>query len=148
VHVDAIYGVDNSVAGSAEFIVGAGPTGLGTLATDAKRTHRLYIVSTNASHPIRSNTPASTNTDVYITTATSSPRFGGLVITPVASDPSVCAAKTTGHCGFREITSLSYWGAVLIVNTLTGFAMEFIGDLHDSAVTGATNNVATASGLN
>jgi hypothetical protein len=107
----------------------------------------LYIVATNASHPIQSNTSAGTNTDVYMTTA-SEARFGGLVIGPVASHPGICAAKTSVYCGSREITSLSYWGAVLIVNTLTGFAMEFIGDAHDSAVTGATNNVATASGLN
>jgi hypothetical protein len=146
VHVDAVYGVDGSVAGSAEFTVGSVSTG--TLATDAKRTHRLYIVATNASHSIQSNTPTSTNTDNFITTATSSPRFGSVVITPVASHPGICAVKTTVYCGFREITSLNFWGAVLIVNTLTGFAMEFIGDAHDSAVTGATNNVATASGLN
>jgi hypothetical protein len=142
-----VYGVDGSVAGSAEFTVGSGPTSLGTLATDVKRTHRLYIVSTNASHPIRSNASAGTNTDVYMTTA-SEARFGSVLITPVASNPSICAISIAGHCGFREITSLNFWGAVLIVNTLTGFAMEFIGDLHDSAVTGATNNVATASGLN
>jgi hypothetical protein len=147
VHVDAIYGVDGALAGSREFTVGPGATGLGTLATDIKRTHRLYIVTTNASHSIKSAS-ASTDQDNYMTLSTSSTRFGSLRITPVASNPERCVASTTGHCGFREITSLNFWGAVLIVNTLTGFAMEFIGDAHDSTATGGTNSVATASGLN
>jgi len=28
---------------------------------------------------------------------------------------------------------LSYWGAVVVETNTTGFAMEFIGDMHDSS---------------
>ena len=34
--------------------------------------------------------------------------------------------------GFRDTTMLSYWGAVVIEQNTTGFAMEFIGDMNDS----------------
>tara|TARA_Y100001960_G_scaffold171575_1_gene179904 strand:- start:54 stop:755 length:702 start_codon:yes stop_codon:yes gene_type:complete len=35
--------------------------------------------------------------------------------------------------GFRDATMLSYWGAVVIEQNTTGFAMEFIGDMQDSS---------------
>ena len=34
--------------------------------------------------------------------------------------------------GIRDITTLSYWGSVIIETNTTGFAMEFIGDMNDS----------------
>ena len=40
---------------------------------------------------------------------------------------------TGGIDGWRDVTMLSFWGAVVIETNTTGFAMEFIGDMHDSA---------------
>ena len=51
------------------------------------------------------------------------------------TDKSACATNNT-HLhggGFRDATMLSYWGAVVIEQNTTGFAMEFIGDMHDSS---------------
>ena len=47
--------------------------------------------------------------------------------------PGKCANNNTGNGGgFRDTTMLSYWGAVVIEQNTTGFAMEFIGDMNDS----------------
>ena len=43
---------------------------------------------------------------------------------------------------------LSFWGAVVIETNTTGFAMEFIGDMHDSAATPSMDNIAGVSGVN
>ncbi len=40
--------------------------------------------------------------------------------------------NTRNGGGFRDTTMLSYWGAVVIEQNTTGFAMEFIGDMNDS----------------
>jgi hypothetical protein len=55
-----------------------------------------------------------------------------------------CNGDATGRThlhggGFRDSTMLSYWGAVVIEQNTTGFAMEFIGDMNDS--TGASGVV-------
>jgi hypothetical protein len=34
--------------------------------------------------------------------------------------------------GIRDITTLSYWGSVIIETNTAGFSMEFIGDMNDS----------------
>ena len=42
---------------------------------------------------------------------------------------------------------LSFWGAIVIEANTTGFAMEFIGDMHDSAATPSMDNIAGVSGV-
>ena len=53
------------------------------------------------------------------------------------TDKSNCEATANNtHLhggGFRDATMLSYWGAVVIEQNTTGFAMEFIGDMQDSS---------------
>jgi hypothetical protein len=62
----------------------------------------------------------------------------------VASNPNrIWLTRDTGggdtgvangyHEGFRDATMLSYWGSIVIESNTTGFAMEFIGDMNDSA---------------
>jgi len=61
------------------------------------------------------------------------------------TDKSACASNNT-HLhggGFRDATMLSFWGAVVIEQNTTGFAMEFIGDMHDSS---AMSGVDTRQG--
>ena len=43
---------------------------------------------------------------------------------------------------------LSYWGSVVVEANSTGFALEFIGDLQDSAATGDLHDTHTVSGVN
>ena len=64
---------------------------------------------------------------------TDNPARGQVVINPIASNPEVWPGTTnTSSRGAREVTMLSMWGVIVVRDTLIGFAMEFIGDAHDS----------------
>ncbi len=65
---------------------------------------------------------------------------GFLSFQPVASDPNL----TISGGGYADVTMLSFWGAVVVQSTSTGFAMEFIGDANDSRVL----NQPLVSGMN
>ena len=43
---------------------------------------------------------------------------------------------------------LSFWGAIVIEANTTGFGMEFIGDMQDSAATPSMANIVGVSGVN
>ena len=81
-------------------------------------------------------------TGVELISGISGFRHGFVDIGPVASNPEVSAQ------GFRDVTMLNYWGAVVIEKNTTGFAMEFIGDMHDSAATSVMDNSVPVSGVN
>jgi hypothetical protein len=100
-------------------------------------TNRIFIV--RSTHPTINSTSL---TDVELVTGSSIFQHGFLHFNPVASNPE------TSVNGFRDITRLSYWGAVVLENNTTGFAMEFIGDTQDSAATPTMANSATVSGIN
>jgi hypothetical protein len=100
-------------------------------------TNRIFIV--RSTHPTINSTSL---TGVDLITGSSNFQHGFLHLNPVASNPEISVN------GFRDITQLTYWGAVIIENNTTGFAMEFIGDTHDSAATTTMANSATVSGVN
>jgi hypothetical protein len=104
---------------------------------DKGATNRVFIV--RSSHPTINSTAL---TDVQLVTGSSVFQHGFLHFNPVASNPDISVN------GFRDITRLSYWGAVVIENNTTGFSMEFIGDTHDSAATATMANSAGVSGIN
>ena len=62
--------------------------------------------------------------------------------------PGACKETYWGNTrnggGFRDTTMLSYWGAVVIEQNSTGFAMEFIGDMNDSQT--PSNALSPAAG--
>ena len=104
---------------------------------DSNTTKRVFIV--RSAHP----TINSTNlTDVELITGSSIFQHGFLHLNPVASNPEISVG------GFRDITMLSFWGAIVIESNTTGFAMEFIGDTHDSAATASMADSSTVSGVN
>ena len=108
-----------------------------TFTIDRGATKRIFIVRNG--HPsINSNNL----TDVELITGTSSFKNGFVHIAPLASNPEVSSQ------GFRDVTMLSFWGAVVIEANTTGFAMEFIGDMQDSAATPSMDNIAGVSGVN
>ena len=87
--------------------------------------------------------PASLPTANFIigTDATGRVRFS-----PVASEPTQLLPGPGG--GYPDVTMLSFWGAVVVEDFLSGFAVTFIGDLQDSlAHPGQATNRA-ASGVN
>lgn len=92
-------------------------------------TTRVFIVATNHA----SINPTAVSGAVFMTGTTNAVQ-GSLLITSEGSNPTVSSAATdTGPgSGFRDVTMLSFWGAVVIPGGNTGFAMEFIGDTHDS----------------
>ena len=108
-----------------------------TFTIDKGATKRIFIVRNG--HPSINSTNL---TDVELITGTSSFKNGFVHIAPVASNPEVSSQ------GFRDVTMLSYWGAVVIEANTTGFAMEFIGDIQDSAATPSMDNMAGVSGVN
>jgi hypothetical protein len=72
-------------------------------------------------------------------------KHGHIRINPKASNPETGGIDCTGvldvdSCGYPDVTMLSFWGAVVVEQNSTGFAMEFIGDMHDSAVAPLVNS--------
>ncbi len=110
----------------AEFTVNAGTTS------------RLFIVPTGHPSLNSSNLPNAQFITGHTVTGT-----GGLRIDPIASSPQTVAPGG----GFRDATMLAYWGAVVFEDGNTGFALEFIGDLTDSASHPGMTNGRFPSGV-
>ena len=69
-------------------------------------------------------------------TGTSDFTYGSITATPVMTHPHLKwgnSINSSHGSGFRDITMLSYWGSVIVEANSTGFAMEFIGDMNESA---------------
>ncbi len=104
-------------------------------------THKLFIVGTNNSSINSNNIPTAT-----FISATSSFSHGQLVISPKADNPHLKLGNANAiGSGFPDITMLSFWGAVVVQETSTGFAMEFVGDVRDSR---SFNTITPPTGLN
>ena len=101
-------------------------------------TERIFIVRTNNS--IINSTSISSARFIVGTTNF---KHGHLRIEPVATNPT-----TAFGSGRRDITMLNFWGAVVIETNTTGFAMEFIGDMQDSAATPSMDDSAPVAGVN
>ncbi len=121
-------------------------TAFGTAVTftiSAGTTQRIFIARTN--HSFLS--PAVIPTASFII-GTSSFRHGHIRVDPIASNPAIVAADTLSGRGFRDVTMLNFWGAIVVESNTTGFAMEFIGDMHDSAATPNMDSSTPVSGVN
>ena len=116
-------------------------TAFGTAVTftiQSGTTQRLFIARTNHS----SINPTSISTGKFFT-GTTNFKHGHVRIDPIATSPTTVIGDrgSTGlrqnqgltGAGFRDATMLSFWGAVVVEKNTTGFAMEFIGDMNDSA---------------
>jgi hypothetical protein len=122
----------------------------------AGSTQRVFIVPTN-----HATVNSTTITSGAFLAGTTDFTYGHIRATPVATHPGLKFSDdyptAKGHgAGFRDSTTLTYWGSVIIEANTTGFAMEFIGDMNDSttpAVTfrcnagqGATHSANTLTG--
>ena len=103
-------------------------------------TTRVFIVATNHS-TINSTNVTGSNT-VFIT-GTTNASSGSLAFTPRSSNPTL-SREGGGQISNQatDITMLSYWGAIVVSSTNSGFAMEFIGDTHDSSFLTETTSTA------
>jgi hypothetical protein len=111
-----------------------------TFTIDAGTTERIFITRTG--HTTVNSTSIPTANFI---TGTTNFDHGHIRIDPIATQPTVGASRATGYGGYRDATMLSFWGAVVVEQNSTGFAMEFIGDMHDSAapaIYDATNGIS------
>jgi len=109
-----------------------GTTTFGTTAftVSENNTTRIFVVATNHS---TINTSTITSSNVVFVSGTTNSSSGSLVFTPRASNPLTPATRIT------DATALNYWGAIVVSSANSGFAMEFIGDTHDSVFTVLTS---------
>jgi len=117
-----------------------GTTSFGTTAFTVAQnnTTRIFVVATNHSTV---NSLTVTDSDVIFVSGTTSSASGNLVFTPRASDPLFPPARIT------DATALNYWGAIVVSSASSGFAMEFIGDTHDSVFSISTEAVTVRTNL-
>lgn len=121
-------------------------TAFGTAVTftiSAGSTQRIFIARTN--HPSLSAAEIPTASFII---GTSSYSHGHIRVDPVATNPAIVAADTFSGRGFRDITMLNFWGAIIVESNTTGFAMEFIGDMHDSAAIPSMDSSTPVTGVN
>ena len=110
----------------------------------AGETHRVFIV--NQSHAtINLNNSSFTDTQTHLITTSDASQFGNVKVWGLGTNPSVLTstamrpgAYTSGSINrFDNIAQLSMWGVVYQSANGAGFALEFVGDMHDSSVAGS-----------
>ena len=111
-----------------------------TFTISSRETKRIFIVREN--HPDLSLKTIPTASFII---GSSNFKHGHIRIDPVSSNPEI---QIPSGSGFRDVTMLNFWGAVVIEESQTGFAIEFIGDMHDSAATPSMDNSVPVSGVN
>ncbi|MCA9483551.1 MAG: hypothetical protein KC553_07450 [Nitrospina sp.] len=115
------------------FLQGGKLLGKSVFTVDEGQTQRVFFIRPN--HPAIN--PLNFPESAYIFTSPSAiglnttGGLGFLRMDPVADTPTQPLAGSGG--GMPDIRMLAYWGAVVFEGTNTGFALEFIGDLNDSA---------------
>jgi hypothetical protein len=107
-----------------------------TFTIDAGTTQRIFIA--RSGHSAVNSTTIPTGNFI---TGTTNFEHGHIRIDPIATSPTTATSDygLTGD-GYQDATMLSFWGAVIVESNTTGFAMEFIGDMHDSAAAGNLNS--------
>mgnify|MGYP001187652357 CR=1 FL=1 len=115
-----------------------------TFTISAGATQRIFIARTN--HSFLNTTTIPTASFII---GTANFKHGHIRVDPVASNPEMPSVwDSLEGRGFRDITMLNFWGAIVIETNTTGFAMEFIGDMHDSAATSTMDDSVPVSGVN
>jgi hypothetical protein len=129
--------VPNTAAGrAAVFTISAGDS------------HRVFIV--NQSHStINANNASFTDTQTHLITTTDASQFGNIKVWGIHTHPtdaSLDANRPGWYTGTAanadvlrhdNVSQLSMWGVVYQTSNGAGFALEFIGDMHDSNAGGS-----------
>ena len=110
-----------------------------TFTVDAGEPHRVFIVDQgNAS--INALNSAFTDSRTHLINVVNSAQFGNVRIVGINEAPGV--ATTVGSTRkYDNVSQLNMWGVVYIPSSGTGFAMEFIGDAHDSTIGPVSNGI-------
>jgi len=126
----AAVGFSDSVT-TASFTIGAGET------------YRIFVVSTNHS-TINSSTITNSNV-LFMAATTGSSQRGSLRVSLSASTPTDRSHRLGK---VNNLNQISMWGAIVIPSSSTGFAMEFVGDAHDSSSLQSTVALGSGRGIN
>ncbi len=120
-----------------------------TFTIHAGETHKLFIVATNhvAINPTTQSASFGTR-DHFITTSTSVAPAGNVRVLSTNTTPTVAVSGK-----FNNLNQIAMWGVIFHEANGAGFAMEFIGDMHDSTVLPTGNggnvvNLTTGRGIN
>jgi len=113
-----------------------------TFTVGAGETYRIFVVSTNHS-TINSNTITNSNV-LFIASTNGSGQNGQLRMSLNATNPTAIVVNNK----VNNLNQISMWGAIVIPSSSTGFAMEFVGDAHDSAALQTTAALSHGRGIN
>ena len=125
---------------------------------DAGQTHRVFIVNQGHSTINLANS-AFTDTNTHLITTSNAPQFGSVKVWGINTSPTLAMAATHLPGGYilgaalpaitrhDNVSMLSMWGVVYQTSNGAGFAMEFVGDMHDSSVAGNLSVGMTGRGL-
>lgn len=118
-----------------------------TYTISAGTTTRVFISATNTT--IAPGVPAAASSVLrFISTTSGSDAFGLLRATSTnGANPSLPITNPGSTTLRNNLSQLSFWGAVVILSTSSGFAMEFIGDAHDSGILSNTLELQAVDGL-
>ena len=109
---------------------------------DAGTTHRVFIV--NQGHAtINSSNSLFTDTLTHLITTADSDQFGNIKVTSIGTLPTLYTGVGQRPGDYRtssavavtrwdNVAQLAMWGVVYQSSNGAGFALEFIGDMHDS----------------
>ena len=109
---------------------------------DAGTTHRVFIV--NQGHAtINANNSSFTDSLTHLITTTDTDQYGNIKVTSIGTTPSLSSTESQRPGKYQTATAntlsrwdnvaqLSMWGVVYQSSNGAGFALEFIGDMHDS----------------
>ena len=124
---------------------------------DAGTTHRVFIV--NQGHAtINSSNSLFTDSLTHLITTADSDQFGNIKVTSIGTVPTLyTGVSANGPVPTRmsgvdvisrwdNVAQLAMWGVVYQSSNGAGFALEFIGDMHDSNPLGSATTGFEASG--
>ena len=110
---------------------------------ESGETHRIFVV--NVSHAnINTSNAAFTDSKTHLIFTHDSAQFGNINALSVNQHPTKGTAFTQSDLGilykYANLSQLSMWGVVFVPSSSTGFALEFVGDAHDSTLSFPANS--------
>ena len=99
---------------------------------EAGETHRVFVVNVGHSTINLSNS-SFTDSLTHMIFTQDAAQFGNVSAMSVNQYP-LNSTTVRGIEKYANLSQLSMWGVVFIPSSSTGFAMEFVGDAHDSTI--------------
>jgi hypothetical protein len=117
----------------------------------AGETHRVFVV--NQSHStINLSNSAFTDSQTHLITTSDDSQFGSIKVTGIGTLPTLAHTDAKRAGGkyitgatatikrWDNVSQLAMWGVVYQSTNGAGFALEFIGDMHDSSASGSVHH--------